>query len=262
MFPRAYLKELAKERMRRGRGSAIVVMLIASLLGGVMDGGSFNLNTDASSEELLAEHPVLEEIGEIILPLLPVIFAAAGLGVLIALAVQIFVGNVIAVGARGWFLRYMRGEEVAVGELFAAFRIYRPSLVTVLLKNIYIFLWSLLFVIPGIVKSYAYSMTEYIIYENPNLSADKAIQMSCRMTDGYKGELFVLELSWFGWQLLNTFTFGILGLVYVNPYIYATHGAAYEYLKAQAINSGRLTWEDFGQQPPVYIPAEEPPVAD
>ena len=163
---------------------------------------------------------------------------------------RIFVCNVMTVGGHGWMLRHWRGEDVSVGEAFAAFRIYKPSVVTMLVRGIYIWLWSLLFVIPGIVKTYAYSMVPYIIYENPNLTANQAIKISNKMTKGYKFDLFVLGLSFIGWQLLSAITGGIVGIFWVNPYMGLTHAGVYEDLKWRAIQNGTLTWEDFGQLPP------------
>lgn len=180
-------------------------------------------------------------------------------GVLILIAVialvfaslfTILVSNVMTVGGHGWMLRHWRGEEVSVGETFAGFRIYKPSVLTMLVRGIYIWLWSLLFIIPGIVKGYAYSMTPYIIYENPNLTANEAIKMSKKMTDGYKGDLFVLSLSFIGWKFLSGVTGGLVGIFWANPYMGLTHAGVYEDLKWKAIQSGKLTWEDFGQLPP------------
>ena len=112
------------------------------------------------------------------------------------------------------------------------------------------FLWSLLFIIPGIVKAYAYSMTEYILYENPRLSAGEAIRISNAMTQGFKGELFVFDLSFILWNLLSAISLGIAGVVYVNPYVYTAHAGMYEMIKDNALRSGRVRWEDFGLMPP------------
>jgi len=182
--------------------------------------------------------------------LLGAVFIVLMVALLFAVVWSVFVGNVMTVGGHGWLLRYWRGETPTIGELFASFRIYKPSVVTMLLKDLYVFLWSLLFIIPGIIKSYAYSMVPYIIYENPNLTAGQAIKMSEKMTDGYKGDLFVFDLSYWGWSILSGITFGIVGILYVNPYIGVAHAGVYEDLKWRAIQSGRLTWEDFGQLPP------------
>jgi len=249
MFPRAELKQFAKQRLRFGWGTAVAVTLVASMLGAGISGGSFNLNIDLNEETI---PPSVQSWLEALLSpsVLPIVLGVLGSALLVALLFDIFVSNVVTVGLHGWFLRYQRGEEVAFGELFAGFRFYSTALSTRLLTDIYTFLWSLLFLIPGIVKAYAYSMADYLIYENPNLSASRALELSQRMTDGYKGDLFVLDLSWFGWNILNALTGGLLGILYLYPYIHTTEAAVYECLRANALRDGRLTWEDLGQQPP------------
>lgn len=257
MFERAYLKNLAKGRMQVARGTVIAVAVIAALLCGELsvssplNGFSGRVNMDAD-EVFSGGGSLWNEISAF----LPVIFGAVMAAILlvsvVALVYSVFVGNVVQVGARGWFMRFWRGEIPSVCELFASFRIYKPALLTALLRNVYTFLWSLLFVIPGIVKGYAYSMADYIIYENPNISANEALRLSQELTRGAKGDLFVLDLSFLGWHFLSALTLGILGILYVNPYVYTTHAAVYDSLKATAIQSGRLTWADFGQLAPGY----------
>ena len=183
------------------------------------------------------------------------VFLAVILGILAIIVVAavlftVLVGNVMTVGGHGWMLRRWRGENVSVGDAFAAFRIYKPTVVTMLLRSVLVWLWSLLFIIPGIVMGYAYSMAPYIIYENPNLTAGQAIKMSKKMTDGYKADLFVLNLSFIGWKLLVGLTGGLVGIFWANPYMGLTHAGAYEDLKWKAIQSGKLTWADFDQVPP------------
>lgn len=246
MFDRAYIKTMAKQR--GFVGVAIGVAFLATLLAGGGTGVRFSFNYKQTAEI----NPELAEKVQALMAMLLPVFLFIGL---LGIAYSIFVGNVITVGANGWFLRYSRGEYPPVGEMFASFRIYKPAMATSLLRSLYVFLWTLLLIIPGIVMSYAYQMTDYIIYENPNLTPSRALQMSKIMTDGAKGDLFVFDLSFFGWALLSTLTCGILGIVYVNPYMYTARAGVYEALKDQAIRSGRLTWEDFGQLPPA--PPEE-----
>lgn len=216
----------------------------------------FDLDTDFGND-LGAELPDdwdfrSSETWPVIAGVLGVLLIIIGVFVVLAVLYTIFVGNVIGTGMRGWFLRYSRGENAPFGELFASFRIYLPVVAANFLRSLYTFLWSLLFVIPGIVKSYAYSMTDYIIYENPNLSANQAITLSRELTQGAKWDLFVLDLSFIGWNLLSALTFGLLGILYVNPYYSTAHAMVYDSLKMTAIQSGRLTWADFGQVAPVY----------
>lgn len=182
-----------------------------------------------------------------------------------AMLKTIFLGNIVTVGMNGWLLRFWRGEDVRVTDLFACFRIYKPSLKAMFVSQLYAYLWSLLFVIPGIIKSYAYAMVPYIIYENPNLTPNQAVALSEKLTRGYKWKLFVLELSFIGWNLLSALTAGILGLLYVNPYMGLTYAGAYEQLKWAALQEGRADWSDFGQMPPADVwdaPAADPIVAE
>ena len=96
--------------------------------------------------------------------------------------------------------------------------------------GLFTFLWSLLFIIPGIVKGYAYSFSTYILAENKNKPALECIKESQEMTNGHKMDLFVLNLSFIGWILLANLTFGIL-YIWLLPYIQATFANAYQSLK-------------------------------
>ena len=100
-----------------------------------------------------------------------------------------------------------------------------------LLQGLYIWLWSLLFIIPGIVKSYSYAMTNYILLDNPEMGIDEAITQSRRMMDGYKWKLFCLDLSFILWHLLAWCTCGIL-YIYLVPLMTASRTQFYEELKA------------------------------
>ena len=101
----------------------------------------------------------------------------------------------------------------------------------IFLQNLFIFLWSLLLIIPGIVKSYQYRMIPYLLAEDPNLSFSEATRLSTEMMSGEKRDAFVLDLSFLGWQLLSCITCGILGVFYVNPYVQATNAELYVALK-------------------------------
>lgn len=245
---RIAVKQYAKQRIAAWMGSAILVSFLCLLLCG--SGGSdwnltYNVGNNLSSRWLLA--------------LIPLAIAL----LLFHFLYTVFVGNVILVGQKGWSLRFWRGEYPSVGEMFAGFRMYTPAMLTTLLRDLFVFLWTLLLVVPGIVMGYAYSMSEYIIYENPRLSPTRALEMSKVMTSGYKGDLFLFDLSFLGWQILSLFTLGILGIVYVNPYYDTAHAGMYDMLKTNALQRGLLRPEDFGMIPcggpqtgiPPYPPA-------
>ena len=101
-----------------------------------------------------------------------------------------------------------------------------------ILTVFFVSLWSLLFYIPGIVKSIAYSMAPYILADNPNLTARQALTISKQITKGHKWELFVLQLSFIGWHFVGMLTFG-LAYIWIIPYMSTTTAHFYNYLKSQ-----------------------------
>ncbi len=118
------------------------------------------------------------------------------------------------------FLNYMRGidRDDMVGKPFLCFKAYGRYLGTSLLMTVYVFLWTLLFIIPGIIKSLAYAMTPYVMHDHPEMSADECIEHSMALMDGHKGKLFLLSLSFIGWGLLCLLTLGI-GFFWLIPYM-------------------------------------------
>ena len=120
------------------------------------------------------------------------------------------------------------------------------SIGSMLLMAIFTWLWSLLFIIPGIIKGFAYSLTPFIVADSKNISATDAITISKKITKGYKGELFVFLLSYIGWFLLSGLTFGLLTLFYVGPYMITAFGGYYVELKNKALADGVVTLADFG----------------
>ncbi len=124
------------------------------------------------------------------------------------------------------------GEGFKVEQLFDGYKDFLRIFGTTLLLNIYTFLWTLLLVIPGIIKSISYSQTYFVLKDNPELSFNAAIERSMDMMEGHKMQYFLLLLSFIGWILLSILTFGILFL-WVNPYQYATFAHYYEYVKEE-----------------------------
>ncbi|MBQ8254533.1 MAG: DUF975 family protein [Clostridia bacterium] len=131
-----------------------------------------------------------------------------------------------------------------VGDLFNGFNNFWPFLKVMLLSSLFTFLWSLLFVVPGIVKALAYSQAPYIIAENPNMPAMEALRQSERMMKGRKTEYFVLNLSFIGWALLAIPTLGLL-YIWLEPYMQMTMINFYSDLK-----SSQGYFDPFGTTPP------------
>ena len=131
-------------------------------------------------------------------------------------------------------LSVMRGVDMNIGGLFDGFNDFGRIVGTKLLQAIYTFLWTLLLVIPGIIKNYSYAMTDFILKDQPELANNAAIEKSMAMMDGNKMKLFLLDLSFIGWAILCLFTFGI-GFLFLQPYVQSAHAAFYEDLKAQTV---------------------------
>lgn len=114
-------------------------------------------------------------------------------------------------------------------------RSYKNIVKIMFLKNLYIVLWSMLFVIPGIIKAYEYRMIPYILAENPDISMEEAFALSKKMMDNEKLNTFALDLSFLGWFLLGSVSLGICLIFYVTPYYNLTNTELYIVLK-QKIN--------------------------
>lgn len=152
------------------------------------------------------------------------------IGWIVSLAAVVF-----EFGIAAFYLSVVRAGDIQFTTLFSSsFEGFAKKLGTMWLQILYIFLWSLLLWIPGIVKSYSYAMTEYILLDNPELTANEAITKSREMMNGYKWKLFVLDLSFIGWRILCMIPLlgTVLNLLYVNPYYTATRAQFYEELKA------------------------------
>jgi uncharacterized membrane protein len=131
-----------------------------------------------------------------------------------------------------FFLRLIRDENLDYGHLFDGFNQYFRIFLAELLRGIYILLWALLLIIPGLIKEYSYAMTEFILKDNPEMSGEEAICESMRLMQGHKMQLFLLDLSMIGWLILSILTLGI-GLLFLMPYNYTAHAHFYEDLKAK-----------------------------
>lgn len=227
------IKMNAKLHYQRNTGYSILASLIMIVLSTMVSYFISFLLAPVTQVGLTLISLVGREIGSAAFAIVGVIF-----GIIIYLTVTIGVSaftGLFIMGGENWYRRTIREENLSVDKVFEAFsENFLSNAVTIFLKQLYINLWSLLFVVPGIIKYYSYYMTDYIKMEFPDVRPSRAIEISKIMTDGYKGQLFYLDLSFIGWFLLSVLTMNILGIVYVFPYYYAAKAFAYEELKALA----------------------------
>jgi len=164
-------------------------------------------------------------------PIIAVIGGLAGIVIIaVVLAVSAFLINPIEVGCKRFFLKNLN-QKASVSEITYAFdNNYLNIVKTTLLRDIYTLLWGLLFIIPGIIKSYEYRLIPYLLADNPEMTKDEAFARSKELMKGQKWRTFVLDLSFLGWDILSLFTARILEMLYVGPYKNMTEAALYERL--------------------------------
>lgn len=161
--------------------------------------------------------------------------------ILIVLVAKVFVGNLLKMGGYRFFILNQTAQP-GIGTLLDGFRSghYVNIVLTMFLRDLFTTLWSLLLVVPGIVKHYEYLMVPYIIAENPAMDYKEAFQISKQMMDGEKMEAFIMDLSFLGWYLLSAVTCGLLAIFYVNPYVQASFAEMYTFNKQKAYQDGYI----------------------
>lgn len=240
MWNRAGLKANAKENLKRFYWPAFLVCIIVGIFngGGSGIGSSFNsfnggynsasTNSFESGDFSALLNPLVLGIA---LSVFLVVFA-------IALAVGLLVGNPMIVGKNRFFMSN-RDEKTGIGAIGYAFSSgsYWNVVKTMFFMNLFIFLWSLLLIIPGIIKTYEYAMVPYILSENPEIDSRRAFELSKEMMMGQKWNYFVLQLSFIGWFLLGLLLCCVGG-VFVQPYYEATLSEFYGWARESLLTSG------------------------
>lgn len=202
---------------------AVITGLVAYLLGGGAD-SLLGVNAD------MGRGTASVEIANFAIPL-DNIFLVGWLSSAVVLAIAVAVlaailGSVVEVGYADFNLALVEGRDARVEMLFGHFSNFKTAFCTRFLKWLYVLLWSLLFVIPGIMAAYSYAMTPYILAEHPELTASQAIARSKELMAGNRWRLFCLQFSFIGWSILCAFTLGI-GNLFLNPYRAAAETAFY-----------------------------------
>ena len=225
MWNRAELKMRGNMAFKKNYVSAVVVALLMGIFGTVSGESSarrVSENSDIYSGNLF-------NVGMIT-------------GLLAGIAtVVILIVLVAKMGGYRFFILNQTAQP-GIGTLLDGFRSghYVNIVLTMFLRDLFTALWSLLLVVPGIVKHYEYLMVPYILAENPGMDRKEAFQISKQMMDGEKMEAFIMDLSFLGWYLLSAVTCGLLAIFYVNPYVQASFAEMYTFNKQKAYQEGYI----------------------
>ena len=228
MWTRAMLKTNARVALKKNYVNVVVVSLIFAFISGAF-GSSSAGNRGASS---FTAGNLSKDFISFLTMILGIIIIIGIIGILLT----IFVFNPLKVGVQKFFIENHYSNSGLSSLLWAFKTNYSNTVKTMFLMQVYLFLWSLLFAIPGIIKSYSYRLVPYILADNPDMNSDDAITLSREMMNGQKFEVFVLDLSFFLWWILSSITFNIVGILYVFPYIYATDAELYLAIKNGSVD--------------------------
>ena len=273
MWTRARIKQEAKNSLRRfGYWMPLLITFLTGLVSGGMVTG--NSSTSSITTEYTSEYggdltpagfaafideffgEFFYEIGAafenffsnplIAMTTIFVIVLGFLIGLVLAFGWSAFVASPIIVGKNRYFMEH-RAFDSKFERLFWSFKSGRYMNVVKIMfwRELKIFLWSLLFVIPGIIKSYEYSMVPYILAENPHISSERAFELSKKMTRGEKWKIFVLDLSFLGWRILGVLCCCV-GEIFLQPYVEATYAELYQVMREKAHG---LSFSDYSELP-------------
>lgn len=248
MWSRDLLKQNAKQSLSRNTLATLLVILAYSVLTGGLVQFVFSSQAKEVDWNLVAE-------------MLPLFLLVAGGTSLVTGLYNIFVKNPLDVGLNRYFMEARMGTP-PFGSLFGGFRSgdYGHITFTMFMTNLKIWLYSLLLVVPGIIKSYSYLLVPYLLAENPQMDRHRAQQLSQTMMYGEKWNVFVLELSFMGWIFLNAILCGLAAIIFMplsivvaiilqlalNAYIQATLAEFYAAMREKAFARAYTTPAELG----------------
>lgn len=247
MYARDY-RERARQALSGNWLISALTVFIASLLGGALQSTSsgFNFSYEEETTEMIQGGTLSPEAQQILLAALAVMVPV----MLISIAVSLLVGGNVRLGHCRYLLDQQEGAPLQVGTLFSQFNQFKNGFMLALLTSVYTFLWSLLFIIPGIIASYSYAMAPFIQTEHPEYTASQSLEASKQMMKGHKWQLFCLDFSFIGWALLCIFTLGI-GNIFLSAYTSAARAAFYKEMCLQTYGYPTPKQEEEVLLPPI-----------
>ena len=231
------LRFIARRALTGRWGVAIGSSIVASLLGGIYS-ANINFNFNFSDNEA-AGNGVFSWFSNLTGSQMVFLGAAGAFLLNMALVFSIarlFIGSIVGIGYARFNLDLVDNvTEARFATLFSYMRFWKVAIITRIARTLYILLWTLLFIIPGIIASYNYALTDYILAENPELTTKEALELSKKMMYGHRFRLFCLEFSFIGWAFLCVLSLGI-GLIWLLPYTEAAKAAFYRDVSFQYNN--------------------------
>ena len=238
-------RALARQALSGRWGVAVLAGLVAVLLGGSI--GSGDISSSASSATNRATDYLQDYRWDIPDFVWQVLLLVASLLAFYSI-VCFVIGGTVQLGYAKFNLALIDHKDAQVSDLFSQFHRFGDGFLLSLLTAIFVTLWTLLLIIPGIIAGYSYAMAPYILYEHPGLRPMDAIKASKDLMQGNKWRLFCLELSFIGWGLLCALTLGI-GSLWLRPYEEAARASFYRQICYERSNGATTTFPNFTYNP-------------
>ena len=228
MWNRKELKSNAKGTLKRNYWKAVVASVVLGIVAGVFSSNASNASDAVQKAQL---EQTFGSMGpDVLLVAIGMILAACLVSGIISILISAFVTNPLGIGAQKLLINCKDDSAQMENLLFGFKNSYLNVVKVMFLKGLFTALWSLLLVVPGIIKAYEYRMIPYLLADNPDMDRKEAFARSKEMMMGNKWNAFVLDLSFIGWHLLGGITLGIVEIFYVLPYNYLTDAELYHAL--------------------------------
>ena len=236
MWETSEIKQRGKAAFRMNYWKCVAVSILMSVLTAGVTTVTYNQSTNGQGADQQVEQ--IQNAFNSLTPAQQIAIAAGIAGSLtliisVSILLDLFVFNPLKVGCYAFFRENVKEPPADFSHIGVGFGNYVHTFVTLFLKDLFVSLWSLLFIVPGLIKSYSYRMVPYIITDHPELSPTETINLSRQMMNGHKWHAFCYDLSFIGWFILTVLTLGILGVFWTEPYKDSSDAALYLAIKGE-----------------------------
>ncbi|MCR4789913.1 MAG: DUF975 family protein [Treponemataceae bacterium] len=239
LFDRKSYKTSALKQLKGSWTTPVLITLVILLITSMMNTGTIIQNYNDSDIDLIAEGGNFS----MNVQKTPSFTIQETISSIISL-LSIIVGGILEIACCKFYLKIASFQKASANDFIEALNLWAKGILETLWSNLFIILWSMLFVIPGIIKAISYSQAFYILAEFPSVSITQALKISQKIMKGYKADYFVMQLSFIGWGLLACLTCGI-GFLWLIPYIQSANANAHKFLMQNAIDKHRVTYAEL-----------------
>ena len=219
------VRDRGREAFKNNYWPCVLAAFLLSLVSSGGTAAAAGSTSTTSTEEIQAQIDSLTQ--EQLMAVVSIFLGILAMAMIISFLLRIFLVNPLDVGCSRFFKKNIEENPAPLGVIKEGFSNYCHTFATLFLRDLFITLWAILFIIPGIIKGYSYRLVPYILRDNPELSATETITRSKELMDGHKMDAFKLDLSFLGWLILGVLTLGIGLVFWTSPYMESAEAQFY-----------------------------------